>query len=110
MIYIWDNGQDYSDHKIAFVETDANPDDVLAVMVFGERKVLAQAEAFAWREGRSATLAEWAEDNFQVYTSGLHSWDQGCEANDTADNADCNCTARPIVEAAIRLGLVEAKP
>jgi hypothetical protein len=109
MIYIWDNGQDYSDHRIAFVETDANPDDVLAVMAFGERKVIAQAESLAWREGRPATLAEWAEDNFETYTGGLHSWDPDCEATTTGDNADCNCSARPIIDAAVRLGLVKAK-
>ena len=65
MIYIWDNGQDWSEHEIVFVDDEGHSHEVveavLTTRVWGQRdraRILGTAEMIEWREAASCPLRE----------------------------------------------------
>lgn len=66
MIIIWDNGGEYSDHRIHFVDTDPFPLEVVeALMAVLTRqqprsRILATAEKLDWRDPRDVqSVDDW---------------------------------------------------
>lgn len=73
-LYVWDNGKDYSDHSISFIECSW-PDsaeveqllNALAAKSKGEQRgvimTLRDEEAVTWRQpGRHSDLIDWLDD------------------------------------------------
>lgn len=56
MIYIWDNGGEYSDHEIALIRSEAPWFDVSKFLRGGS--LIASADQLQWYEGQPSTLAE----------------------------------------------------
>lgn len=107
MIYIWDNGYEYSDHEVEFIESDLPREDVETIMApfkrSGDRfaRIDGVAERIDWREAGNNGLAYWI---------GRH-LDQGhddcpAEFGGAVDLHRCTCARRPAVDAAIKHGLV----
>lgn len=79
MIFIWDNGEEFLDHAIWFVESHLDPDAVskllnAAVNPFSRQGgVIARVEdarALSWRQNRLETLESW----FSCYGDELVDW------------------------------------
>ena len=63
MIYIWDNGQDYSNHEINFIETSYDQKTVERVLngwghgyASEHSRILAVAEALDWRDKEKGVM------------------------------------------------------
>lgn len=58
MIYVWDNGGSYSDHWIAFVESDLSPEQAEAAFRLADKEghLIASAERLDWRQGKPTTI------------------------------------------------------
>ena len=77
-IYIWDNGEDFLDHSIWFVESDLAQDIVEEVLDAavdrrsrrGGVVAVVDANDVAWRQMRVETLANW----FTCYGDELVDW------------------------------------
>src|SRR5579859_3210247 len=64
MIYIWDNGGDYSDHGIYFLETAHRFEDVESFLPrCGEGFLIGAAERVEWRDSGPACLAATASSD-----------------------------------------------
>lgn len=118
MIYIWDNGRDYSDHTIEFVESDLPREDVEAIMasyvtseyvrlgepVRREARVEGVAERIDWRDGENETLVQWVGR----YTKEGHGRD--CPVHlEWGDVRRCDCHRRPSIDAALKHGLIKVE-
>lgn len=117
MIYFWDNGEPgYDGHDALLVESDASVDDVLALLsIRGHVDAVAEVALTRYR----LSLAEWWKQ-LCVYHYVAINEDREIEAECAAwktlvgdrrnvVHADCNCELRPLIDAAIKLGLVPAK-
>jgi len=80
VIYIWDNGESYSEHYIAFVDGGDLPQaDVLAFMALqgGDARVIGVAEQIQWLGDEVAddceSLGEWSGplDGIRVYDTDI---------------------------------------
>jgi hypothetical protein len=77
-IYIWDNGEDFLDHSVWFIETDLEPgvvEEVLDAAVDSRSRrggvvAVIPSRDVAWRQGRIETLANW----FTCYGDQLVDW------------------------------------
>lgn len=79
MIFIWDNGEEFLDHAIWFIESDLERDAVeklldAAVNPFSRQggvvAVVADPESFDWRQMRVESLESW----FTCYGDELVDW------------------------------------
>jgi len=60
MVYVWDNGDLYSDHEVAFVEGADWPDDFVRMVLSLKAGHLAlSAERVVWWEGEAMPLDAW---------------------------------------------------
>ncbi len=102
MIYIWDNGLGYSDHRIWFVESDL-PADVVSVLMESDRtdgaKVIAVVERVEWRKGKPATMAEWVSSHCGLNLYSAHR--EGCDGA-YGEPLECTCASGKL---AVELGL-----
>lgn len=65
MIWIVDNGKEYSDHVIAFVDVPDRHAELMQALVEAQNRgahVIAKAPALEWFKGQSQTVAEYASD------------------------------------------------
>jgi hypothetical protein len=97
MIVIWDNGGEYSDHKICFIDAGVSAKEfvrLLSIVKFrrGDRaRVLAVAEAIDWRDPSAVmTPASFYDD---VVDQIDH--DESCPQYDW-DDGDCTCWAKDL--------------
>ena len=64
MIYIWDNGGEYSEHSIVFIEAEPSPHLETLLTALPKWKILAVAEHVEWRDPKAvSTLAQWWRDD-----------------------------------------------
>ncbi len=81
MIFIWDNGQEFLDHAVWFIQTELDPDVIekllnAAVNPFSRRGgVVAVIEepAIAWKQTRIESLEAW----FTLHGDELVDWRDG---------------------------------
>lgn len=60
MIYVWDNGECYSDHTIYFVDGGDYPDHFVRLVLGTESgHLVLTAPQVTWWKGEAMTLAEW---------------------------------------------------
>jgi len=60
MIYVWDNGEEYSDHSIYFVDGGNYPDDFVRLVLGMESGYLVlTAPQVTWWKGGAMALVEW---------------------------------------------------
>lgn len=77
MIYVWSNGEHYSDHVIRFISTDLyGPDVVTAALLVKDPsgRLLLSADQVEWFEGESCELAdlfEWDDWILALHKAGL---------------------------------------
>jgi hypothetical protein len=97
MIVIWDNGGDYSDHKILFVDAGHSSIELVRVLERGRfrrgdrARVLAVAEAIDWRDPSAVmTLASFYDD---VEAQIDHA--ESCPQYDWGDG-ECTCWAKDL--------------
>lgn len=73
MIYIWDNGLDYADHQLVFIE--APPDSRRLIEALGrvyhygarDSRVIARTGNMIWHHGDGAvSLRDFADDTFSI--------------------------------------------
>lgn len=108
MIYIWDNGLDYSDHTIEFVESGLPRDvveTILSVFAAQRRKacVLAVAERIEWRTGGNVALSDWCKMHLDSWCA--HAND--CASQHLYDANMCSCSSRNAVDLAFMYGLLD---
>ena len=77
-IYIWDNGEDFLDHSVWFIESDLEQDVILEILQAavdrrsrrGGVVAVVDASQVAWHQMRLETLANW----FTCYGDELVDW------------------------------------
>jgi hypothetical protein len=77
-IFIWDNGEDFLDHSIWFVESDLDQEVVQEILEAavdrrsrrGGVVAVVKADEIGWRQTRAETLENW----FTCYGDGLVDW------------------------------------
>lgn len=97
MIVIWDNGGEYSDHKICFIDAGASAIEFARLLSIGKfrrgdrARVLAVAESIDWRDPSAVMTPASFYDDIEAQIDHAES----CPQYDWGDG-DCICWAKDL--------------